>query len=129
MIERAIYRHLPSLYEVRLSSESGKLRTAHERVVIMAETLDRPDISRDQVIHEAVEAKARTEGLDDLSYNMRLMRPKETRVEIIPKLRWALIRATEEQIMETSPLRKLAQIAIEHMAIITGVLETQEKTN
>jgi hypothetical protein len=95
----------------------------------MAETLDRPDISRDQVIHEAVEAKARTEGLDDLSYNMRLMRPKETRVEIIPKLRWALIRATEEQIMETSPLRKLAQIAIEHMAIITGVLETQEKTN
>lgn len=126
MIERLVFKPLPALYEINMHSNSGKLMPGHERTIVFADILDDPENSREDIAYDAVVQKAQTEGIDDLTYSLRLMKPKEIRDYLRPKLRWAMIRATEESFVEATSVKQLTRSAIGGLAVLHGFTNNQK---
>lgn len=113
MLEKIIYGGMPALYELELHTEDTNVPS---RLIVMAEMLDEHQITREEVIYNAVTRKALDEEIADLGYSLRLMRPKETKKFVRPRLRAAFRQAVRntaiDNITSTTPAKQLGQWAI-----------------
>jgi hypothetical protein len=107
MIERIVYKgNLPAFYEVTTWSESDDT-FPKETGVIQAEMLDDAiadtGMSREDAVYRAASAHREAEGVPDLRYCMKLMRPAATRQYLRPFVRYAIWETTMDRVAATLP--------------------------
>jgi len=114
MIERFIYgKQLPAFYEIQLSAGKG----SDEPLVVMAQSLDNSGLPREEILTLATMEKERREGVP-IDYSLRLMRPAETRKFMIPRLRKAFREAVTQVLIENTPVRHVADLAVRQVALL-----------
>lgn len=110
MIERIVFRAsgtpLPAYYKVTTWSESGDVVPKQTEVIaakVLDDTVAGSELTREDVVYDAVAALRDKQGTPDLTHSMQLMRPAETREYLRPFVRSAIWEKAMNQVVATMP--------------------------
>jgi hypothetical protein len=123
VIEKFVYGGLPVHYEITLHPSNGVVDSTQgtEQLVVPAEMLDEHGTTREDVVYNAVVHKAAQENTEDLGYTLRLMRPKEVKKYLRPRLRHALLEIATERALDTTPVKQVGEMALNSARMLNRI--------